>query len=126
MRLSELFVHQQGKNEGATCLLDGSDFVLDEAGYENGNWVGTTVFADVSEDRVIYQEKIFGPVLCYMTVDTLEQAIVLVNRNPYGNATSILSTEIYMPMVNKQCAFILKQKRLLRAGLKMIFPLGPI
>jgi malonate-semialdehyde dehydrogenase (acetylating)/methylmalonate-semialdehyde dehydrogenase len=82
---------QQGKDEGATCLLDGSDFVLDKAGYENGNWVGPTVFADVSEDMVIYQEEIFGPVLCCMTVDTLEQAIALVNRNPYGNGTSIFT-----------------------------------
>jgi malonate-semialdehyde dehydrogenase (acetylating)/methylmalonate-semialdehyde dehydrogenase len=82
---------QQGKDEGATCLLDGSDFVLDEVGYENGNWVGPTVFADVSEDMVIYQEEIFGPVLCCMTVDTLEQAIALVNRNPYGNGTSIFT-----------------------------------
>ncbi len=82
---------QHGKDEGATCLLDGSDFVLDKAGYENGNWVGPTVFADVSEDMVIYQEEIFGPVLCCMTVDTLEQAIALVNRNPYGNGTSIFT-----------------------------------
>jgi malonate-semialdehyde dehydrogenase (acetylating)/methylmalonate-semialdehyde dehydrogenase len=82
---------QQGKDEGATCLLDGSDFVLDEVGYENGNWVGPTVFADVSEDMVIYQEEIFGPVLCCMSVDTLEQAIALVNRNPYGNGTSIFT-----------------------------------
>jgi malonate-semialdehyde dehydrogenase (acetylating)/methylmalonate-semialdehyde dehydrogenase len=82
---------QQGKDEGATCLLDGSGFVLDEQGYENGNWVGPTVFADVNEDMVIYQEEIFGPVLCCMTVDTLEEAIALVNRNPYGNGTSIFT-----------------------------------
>ena len=82
---------QQGKDEGATCLLDGSDFVLDVEGYQNGNWVGPTVFADVKEDMVIYQEEIFGPVLCCMTVDTLEEAIALVNRNPYGNGTSIFT-----------------------------------
>ena len=40
---------------------------------------------------VIYQEDIFGPVLCCMTVHTLEEAIALVNRNPYGNSTSIFN-----------------------------------
>lgn len=81
----------QGKDEGAICVLDGSGFVLDERGYENGNWVGPTVFTDVNEDMVIYKEEIFGPVLCCMTVDTLEEAIALVNRNPYGNGTSIFT-----------------------------------
>jgi malonate-semialdehyde dehydrogenase (acetylating)/methylmalonate-semialdehyde dehydrogenase len=80
---------QQGKSEGATCLLDGSDFVLE--GYEQGNWVGPTVFADVSEDMQIYQQEVFGPVLCLMTVETLADAIALVNRNPYGNGTSIFT-----------------------------------
>jgi malonate-semialdehyde dehydrogenase (acetylating)/methylmalonate-semialdehyde dehydrogenase len=80
---------QQGKDEGATCLIDGSDFTL--PGYEQGNWVGPTMFSDVSEDMVIYKEEIFGPVLCCMRVDTLEEAIALVNRNPYGNGTSIFT-----------------------------------
>lgn len=80
---------QQGKDEGATCLLDGSDFTL--PGYEQGNWVGPTMFSDVSEEMVIYKQEIFGPVLCCMRVDTLEEAIALVNRNPYGNGTSIFT-----------------------------------
>lgn len=80
---------QQGKDEGATCLVDGSDFSLE--GYESGNWVGPTVFKDVTEKMAIYQQEIFGPVLCCMAVDTLEEAIALVNRNPYGNGTSIFT-----------------------------------
>lgn len=52
---------QQGKDEGATCLVDGSDFTL--KGYETGNWVGPTVFSDVTEAMQIYQQEIFGPVL---------------------------------------------------------------
>ncbi len=80
---------QQGKDQGATCLLDGSDFSL--PGYEQGNWVGPTVFSDVTVDMAIYQEEIFGPVLCCMCVDTLEDAIKLVNNNPYGNGTSIFT-----------------------------------
>ncbi|MFT4941962.1 MAG: malonate-semialdehyde dehydrogenase (acetylating)/methylmalonate-semialdehyde dehydrogenase [Paraglaciecola sp.] len=80
---------QQGKDEGATCLLDGSDFIL--PGYEEGNWVGPTMFSDVTEEMEIYQQEIFGPVLCCIHVDTLEEAIALVNRNPYGNGTSIFT-----------------------------------
>lgn len=80
---------QQGKDQGATCLVDGSDFNL--AGYEKGNWVGPTVFADVTTEMSIYQQEIFGPVLCCMSVDTLEEAIKLVNNNPYGNGTSIFT-----------------------------------
>jgi len=80
---------QQGKNEGAKCLLDGSDFTL--PGYEEGNWVGPTVFSDVTTDMEIYKQEIFGPVLCCMVVDTLEEAIALVNSNPFGNGTSIFT-----------------------------------
>ena len=80
---------KQGIAEGADCLLDGSDFSL--PGYEDGNWIGPTMFNNVTEDMVIYQQEIFGPVLCCMSVDTLEEAIALVNRNPYGNGTSIFT-----------------------------------
>lgn len=80
---------QSGKEQGATCLVDGSDFTL--AGYEEGNWVGPTLFTDVTTDMAIYQEEIFGPVLCCMCVDTLEDALALVNANPYGNGTSIFT-----------------------------------
>lgn len=80
---------QQGKDQGASCLLDGSDFQL--TGYEQGNWLGPTLFSDVKEHMSIYQQEIFGPVLCCMVVDTLEQAIALVNRNPFGNGTSIFT-----------------------------------
>ena len=80
---------KQGKAEGADCLLDGSEFTV--PGYEDGNWIGPTLFNNVTEDMVIYQQEIFGPVLCCMSVDTLEEAIALVNRNPYGNGTSIFT-----------------------------------
>ena len=80
---------QQGKEEGATCLLDGTDCVVD--GLPDGNWVGPTLFTDVTTDMSIYQEEIFGPVLCCITVDTLEEAIELVNASPYGNGTSIFT-----------------------------------
>ena len=79
----------QGKAEGAECLLDGSDFTV--PGYESGNWVGPTMFTNVTTDMTIYQQEIFGPVLCCMAVDTLEEALEVVNNNPFGNGTSIFT-----------------------------------
>lgn len=81
---------KQGKAQGAKCLVDGSDFSL--PGYEAGNWVGPTLFTDVTTDMAIYQEEIFGPVLCCICVATLDEALALVNRNPYGNGTSIFTS----------------------------------
>ncbi|MGS0729703.1 aldehyde dehydrogenase family protein, partial [Shewanella sp. 0m-11] len=79
----------QGIEEGADCLLDGSDFTVE--GYESGNWVGPTLFDKVTTDMSIYKEEIFGPVLCCMNAQTLEEAIAIVNDSPYGNGTSIFT-----------------------------------
>ncbi|PMG39284.1 CoA-acylating methylmalonate-semialdehyde dehydrogenase [Shewanella sp. 10N.286.52.B9] len=79
----------QGKAEGADCLLDGSDFTVE--GYESGNWIGPTMFDKVTTDMSIYKEEIFGPVLCCMEADNLDDAIELVNNSPYGNGTSIFT-----------------------------------
>lgn len=86
-RILELI--ESGKSEGATCLLDGSNCEVE--GYPEGNWVGPTVFTDVKTNMRVYQEEIFGPVLLCMQVDTLEEAIELINNNPYGNGTSIFT-----------------------------------
>ncbi|GGF56686.1 CoA-acylating methylmalonate-semialdehyde dehydrogenase [Alteromonas lipolytica] len=80
---------ESGKAQGATCLVDGSDFTV--AGYEQGHWIGPTVFRDVTTDMRIYQEEIFGPVLCCLCVDSLDEALAIVNANPYGNGTSIFT-----------------------------------
>lgn len=80
---------EQGKQEGAKILVDGSHFTVE--GYEQGNWVGPTVFTDVTADMEIYKQEIFGPVLCCVQVPTLADAIEFVNNNPYGNGTSIFT-----------------------------------
>ncbi|SEA09290.1 CoA-acylating methylmalonate-semialdehyde dehydrogenase [Microbulbifer marinus] len=79
-----------GKAEGASCLLDGSEVKVD--GYPNGNWVGPTLFADVMPEMSIYTDEIFGPVLCLVNTDTLDDAIRLINDCPYGNGTSIFTS----------------------------------
>ncbi len=81
---------ERGKAEGARCLLDGSGCRV--AGYPHGNWVGPTLFADVTPAMSIYREEIFGPVLVTSQVDTLGDAIDLVNANPYGNGVSIFTS----------------------------------
>lgn len=81
---------QEGKDAGAECILDGSDYVVD--GLPDGNWVGPTMFRGVKTDMSIYQEEIFGPVLITLEVDTIEDAIALINENPYGNGTSIFTS----------------------------------
>jgi len=78
---------ERGKAEGATCLLDGS--VCEIEGYPDGNWVGPTVFSDVTPQMTIYREEIFGPVFCCMAVDSLDAAIAQVNSLEVGNGTSI-------------------------------------
>lgn len=80
----------QGVKEGATLLLDGRD--LEVEGYPNGNWIGPTLFSDVTTDMDIYKTEIFGPVLCVINVDTMEEALELINNNPYGNGTSIFTS----------------------------------
>lgn len=81
---------QTGKEEGAECLLDGSDCQVE--GYPDGNWVGPTLFTNVNTQMRIYQEEIFGPVLCCIHVKTLDDAISLINKNSYGNGTSIFTS----------------------------------
>ena len=60
-------------------------------GYPNGNWIGTTLFANVKTESEIYKTEIFGPVLLCIEVSTLEEAIELINANPFGNGTSIFT-----------------------------------
>ena len=79
---------EKGKNE-AHCLIDGSQCSVE--GYPEGNWVGPTLFSKVKTDSEIYRTEIFGPVLLCIEVDTLDEAIELINKNPYGNGTSIFT-----------------------------------
>ena len=80
----------KGKEEGATCLLDGSTCRVE--GYPDGNWLGPTLFSSVRPDMTIYREEIFGPVLLAAETATLDEAIALVNASPYGNGTSLFTS----------------------------------
>lgn len=80
---------QRGVEEGASLLLDGRG--IEVAGYADGNFVGPTVFSDVKADMTIYQEEVFGPVLCVVLVDTLEDAVDFINQNPNGNGVALFT-----------------------------------
>ncbi|CAN7220495.1 CoA-acylating methylmalonate-semialdehyde dehydrogenase [Devosia sp. LjRoot3] len=80
-----------GVDQGAELVLDGRDFSLQ--GYENGYFVGPTLFDRVTPDMDIYKEEIFGPVLSVVRSNTYEQALQLVMDNPYGNGTAIFTRD---------------------------------
>ncbi|MBT9613193.1 MAG: CoA-acylating methylmalonate-semialdehyde dehydrogenase [Burkholderiales bacterium] len=78
-----------GVTQGATLLLDGRGIRV--PGCEQGFFVGPTLFDQVTPEMEIYREEIFGPVLIVLRVANLDEAITLVNRNPYGNGTAIFT-----------------------------------
>lgn len=86
-RILELI--DSGVAQGAELLLDGRRIQV--AGYEQGNFVAPTIFNQVNTDMRIYQEEIFGPVLAIMHVETLEEAIQLINANPFGNGVGLFT-----------------------------------
>jgi len=80
---------QSGVDQGAKLVLDGRGITV--PGYEKGNFVGPTILTDVKPNMDVYKEEIFGPVLICLSVDTLNEAIQLINNNPYGNGTAIFT-----------------------------------
>jgi len=78
-----------GVAEGATLVLDGRG--LQVPGHEHGFFIGPTLFDRVKPDMTIYKDEIFGPVLIVLRVDSLDEAIALINRNPFANGTAIFT-----------------------------------
>ena len=78
-----------GEREGARLVKDGR--ALKVNGSENGFFLGTTLFDAVTPQMTIYKDEIFGPVLVVLRVETLDEAITLVNANPYANGTAIFT-----------------------------------
>jgi malonate-semialdehyde dehydrogenase (acetylating)/methylmalonate-semialdehyde dehydrogenase len=79
-----------GAAAGATVVVDGRGFSL--PGHENGFFLGPTLFDRVTPEMSIYQDEIFGPVLVVVRAKTLDDAIALVNRNPYGNGVAVFTS----------------------------------
>ena len=80
-----------GVADGATLVVDGRDQHFD--GAAEGYWLGPTLFDDVRPDMSIYTDEIFGPVLSVVRVTSYDEALELVNANPYGNGTAIFTND---------------------------------
>jgi len=76
------------EEEGGRIHLDGRNITV--PGYENGNFVGPTIVEAVTTMRA-YKEEIFGAVLVTIMADTLDEALVIINSNRYGNGTAIFT-----------------------------------
>ncbi len=80
---------QDGIAEGAKLELDGR--AIKVSGFEQGNFIGPTIFSGVNAKMKIYTQEIFGPVMVIVGVNTLNEAIEFVNNNPFGNGVGIFT-----------------------------------
>jgi malonate-semialdehyde dehydrogenase (acetylating)/methylmalonate-semialdehyde dehydrogenase len=80
-----------GVKEGASLKVDGRGFRMQ--GYENGYFIGGSLFDNVTKDMRIYKEEIFGPVLSVVRAKTYEEGLGLVNDHEYGNGTAIFTRD---------------------------------
>ena len=80
-----------GVGAGATMVVDGREHPVrgDDAGF----WLGPTLFDNVTQDMTLYTDEIFGPVLSVLRVDSYDDALSLVNSNPYGNGAAIFTND---------------------------------
>ncbi|MGH8743390.1 MAG: aldehyde dehydrogenase family protein, partial [Burkholderiales bacterium] len=78
-----------GEKEGAKLVLDGRG--LKVMGFENGFYLGPTLFDHVTPHMTIYRDEVFGPVLVVLRARDFDEAIQLVNRNPYANGTAVFT-----------------------------------
>ena len=80
-----------GVEEGADLVADGRGLVV--AGHEEGFFLGPCLFDNVTSNMRIYQEEIFGPVLCVVRAESEEQAMQLIDEHEYGNGTCIFTRD---------------------------------
>ncbi len=80
-----------GVEEGAELVADGRNFHMQ--GYENGFYIGGSLFDKVTPAMKIYKEEIFGPVLCVVRAETYEGALALASEHEYGNGVAIFTRD---------------------------------
>ncbi len=80
---------EKGIEEGAQLVLDGRNVKVE--GYEDGYYIGHTIFDHVTEDMTIGTREVFGPVLCIKRVKNFEEGLALMNRNPFANGSVIFT-----------------------------------
>ncbi|VEG52816.1 methylmalonic acid semialdehyde dehydrogenase [Mycolicibacterium aurum] len=80
-----------GEADGAKVVVDGRTVTAN--GAADGFWLGPTLLDNVTPQMSVYTDEIFGPVLSVVRVDTYDQALELINTNPYGNGTAIFTND---------------------------------
>src|SRR3954469_22223263 len=80
-----------GEADGAKIVVDGRGVQAD--GGQNGFWLGPTLIDHVTPEMSVYTDEIFGPVLSVVRVETYDEALNLINANPYGNGTAIFTND---------------------------------
>ena len=80
-----------GVEQGATLKVDGRNINLQ--GYENGFFLGGSLFDNVTTDMDIYRQEIFGPVLSVVRAGDYEEAVSMINAHEYGNGTAIFTRD---------------------------------
>jgi malonate-semialdehyde dehydrogenase (acetylating)/methylmalonate-semialdehyde dehydrogenase len=81
----------EGVEQGATLVVDGRNYKV--PGRDSGFFVGGTLFDHVQPEMSIYQQEIFGPVLCVMRLPDVGSALELINRNEYGNGVAVFTRD---------------------------------
>ncbi|PCI72958.1 MAG: methylmalonate-semialdehyde dehydrogenase (CoA acylating) [SAR86 cluster bacterium] len=82
---------EQGLDQGAELVVDGRGLKVE--GNEDGYFIGGSLFDEVSETMSIHSDEIFGPILCVVRVQSLDQAMSIINRHEYGNGTCIFTRD---------------------------------
>ncbi|MER6188185.1 CoA-acylating methylmalonate-semialdehyde dehydrogenase [Streptomyces sp. NPDC001652] len=77
--------------QGATVVVDGRGLKLDDPAYAEGFFTGPSLLDHVTTEMAAYKEELFGPVLAILRVETLDEAINVINANPYGNGTALFT-----------------------------------
>ncbi|MGH9118629.1 MAG: CoA-acylating methylmalonate-semialdehyde dehydrogenase [Acidimicrobiales bacterium] len=80
-----------GEHEGASVAVDGRNLVVD--GHEDGFYFGISLLDHVTPEMSVYRDEIFGPVLSVVRTDSYDEAVRLVNENPWGNGTAIFTRD---------------------------------
>ncbi|MBO5396954.1 MAG: CoA-acylating methylmalonate-semialdehyde dehydrogenase [Clostridia bacterium] len=84
---------EKGVREGATLVLDGRDCKVE--GFENGYYVGPTIFDNVTEEMTIGRDEVFGPVLSIKRCKSFKEGLEIMNNNPYANGSVIFTQNGY-------------------------------
>ena len=84
---------QRGIDEGAKLILDGRDYKV--PGYENGFFVGPTIFDNVKPGMGIGDSEIFGPVTSIKRVKDLDEGLAIMNANPFANGSCVFTQDGY-------------------------------